>query len=179
MLPFISEVAMKPIMSLKYAGVVQAAVGYTLWSGSPLDAFGGLIPSKEKRDALGILFPSAIFEGKAPLKGALLSVFLGGVKKPEIIKKSDDEITGIVLKEIAATLNEHSQPDLIRIFRYQQAIPQYGKSTGERLDCIQRIQKQYPGLILAGNIRDGIGMADRVKQAMNIKAEMSGENSEK
>jgi oxygen-dependent protoporphyrinogen oxidase len=179
MLPFIPEAAMKPIMSLKYAGVVQVAAGYNLWRGSPLDAFGGLIPSKEKRDTLGILFPSAIFEGRAPLKGALLSAFLGGVKKPEIINKSDDEIISIVLKEIAGTLNEHSQPDLIRIFRYQQAIPQYGKSTGERLDCIQSIQKQYPGLILAGNIRDGIGMADRVKQALNIKAELSGGNNEK
>jgi oxygen-dependent protoporphyrinogen oxidase len=30
------------------------------------------------------------------------------------------------------------------------------------------LQYQYPGLILAGNIRDGIGMADRVKQARTI-----------
>jgi oxygen-dependent protoporphyrinogen oxidase len=30
----------------------------------------------------------------------------------------------------------------------------------------------FPGLILAGNIRDGIGMADRVKQAKNIAEEI-------
>lgn len=167
-LSFITDKTMKPISSLGFAGVVQVAVGYKNWNGKALDAFGGLIPTKENRNVLGILFPSAIFEGRAPENGALLSVFLGGVKNPGIIGKTDNDIRDIVLNEIGQTLSEHSQPDLFRIFRYSHAIPQYEKSTGERLTCIESLEKQYPGLILAGNIRDGIGMADRVKQAKQI-----------
>jgi oxygen-dependent protoporphyrinogen oxidase len=174
LLPFISESDLSPVTNLKYAGVVQVAAGYHNWKGIPLDAFGGLIPSKENRDALGILFPSAIFKGRAPEKGALLSLFLGGIKKPEMISKSDEEIISIVNKEIGETLNEQNQPDLIRIFRYTNAIPQYEKSTGVRLDCINKIEKQYPNLFLAGNIRDGIGIADRVKQAKNLATQMNG-----
>jgi len=34
--------------------------------------------------------------------------------------------------------------------------------------AITQIQAEYPGLILAGNIRDGIGMSDRVKQARKL-----------
>jgi oxygen-dependent protoporphyrinogen oxidase len=158
LLPFISHEVLSPLTSLKYAGIIQVAMGYTEWSGSSLDAFGGLIPSKENRQVLGILFPSAMFEGRAPEGGALLSVFLGGVKKPE----------EIVLREVESTLFSTRRPDLLKIFRYCNAIPQYEKSSGERLDCIRRIQEDYPGLILAGNIRDGIGMADRVKQAKMI-----------
>jgi len=168
LLPFISGNSLKPVTALRYAGVVQVAAGYKNWSGVPLDAFGGLVPAKENRNVLGILFPSAIFKGRAPENGALLSVFLGGIKKPEIIKKSDSEIREIVLKEIGDTLDEKNQPEMLRIFRYKQAIPQYEKSTGERIECIQSLEKKYPGLILAGNIRDGIGMADRVKQAKMI-----------
>ncbi len=168
LLPFITEETLKPLTSLEYAGVVQVALGYNIWEGFRLDAFGGLIPSKEKRDVLGILFPSVIFEGRAPENGALLSVFLGGVKNPHLVLKNDEEIKSIVLKEVADTLFYQKQPDLFRIYRYSKAIPQYEKSTGERLDCIRGIQDQYPGLILAGNIRDGIGMADRVKQARQI-----------
>jgi oxygen-dependent protoporphyrinogen oxidase len=144
------------------------AVGYNEWKGFPLDAFGGLVPSLEKRQILGILFPSAIFAGRAPGNGALLSVFLGGTRNRELVRKSDDEITGIALGEIRRTLYEEGQPDLLKVFRYEKAIPQYEASTGERLECISTLEQKYPGLILAGNIRDGIGMADRVKQAKSI-----------
>ncbi|MBK7628022.1 MAG: protoporphyrinogen oxidase [Bacteroidales bacterium] len=167
-LPFIQEQELNTVLKTKYAAVVQVAAGYKTWKGMPLDAFGGLIPTLENRGVLGILFPSAIFKGRAPENGALISVFLGGIKKPDIISKTDQEIKEIVMKEIRETLLENSEPDLFEIFRYTHAIPQYEISSGERLECIRKIQDQYPGLILAGNIRDGIGMADRVKQGKAI-----------
>ena len=167
-LSFIAPDELAPITSLQYARVAQVAVGYKEWKGFPLDAFGGLVPSLEKRQILGILFPSAIFAGRAPEGGALLSVFLGGTRNRELIWKTDEEISHIALGEIRNTLNENGQPDLLKVFRYEKAIPQYEVTTGERLECIRRLEQKYPGLILAGNIRDGIGMADRVKQAKNI-----------
>lgn len=167
-LTFIAPEELAPVTSLQYAGVAQVAVGYNEWKGFPLDAFGGLVPSLERRQILGILFPSAIFAGRAPGNGALLSVFLGGTRNRELVRKSDDEITGIALEEIRKTLYEEGQPDLLKVFRYEKAIPQYEASSGERLECIRTLEQKYPGLILAGNIRDGIGMADRVKQAKSI-----------
>jgi oxygen-dependent protoporphyrinogen oxidase len=167
-LTFIPPEELDPILSLNYAGVVQVAAGYSRWTGTPLDAFGGLVPSREKRQILGILFPSAIFRDRAPEGGALLSVFLGGTRNRELITKSDEEITAIALGEIRKTLGAEGEPDLLKVFRYEKAIPQYEITTGERLECIGEIEGRYPGLILAGNIRDGIGMADRVKQARII-----------
>lgn len=167
-LTFIPPAELAPVTALQYARVAQVAVGYKEWKGFPLDAFGGLVPSLEKRQILGILFPSAIFAGRAPEGGALLSVFLGGTRNRELIWKTDEEITNIALEEIRNTLNENGQPDLLKVFRYEKAIPQYEVTTGERLECISRLEQKYPGLILAGNIRDGIGMADRVKQAKSI-----------
>jgi len=169
LLPFISATSLLPVTKMKYAGVVQAVVGYRKWKGISLGAFGGLIPGKENRNVLGILFPSSIFKSRVPENGALLSVFLGGTRRPEMLEKTDPEIRKIVLDEIKDTLPCHDQqPDLFRIFRYTHAIPQYERSSGERLACIDELQKQYPGLILGGNMRDGIGMADRVKQAKVI-----------
>lgn len=167
-LSFIAPEELTPVTSLHYAGVAQVAVGYKKWNGFPLDAFGGLVPSLENRQILGILFPSAIFAGRAPEGGALLSVFLGGTRNRDLLGKSDGEITEIALDEIRKTLNEEGEPDLLKVFRYEKAIPQYEVTTGERLECIRGLEEKYPGLILAGNIRDGIGMADRVKQAKSI-----------
>ncbi|HRW63890.1 MAG TPA: protoporphyrinogen oxidase [Bacteroidales bacterium] len=168
LLPFLPDNEIKQITNLNYAKVVQLIAAYKNWKGKELKAFGGLIPSKEKRDVLGILFTSSLFENRAPNGGTILSVFMGGINKPEIIEMTDDEIKKIALKEIKETLKTDQQADLIKIFRYQKAIPQYELSSGKRFASIEKIEKQYPGLILAGNIRDGIGMADRIKQAKQI-----------
>ncbi|MBN1789111.1 MAG: protoporphyrinogen oxidase [Bacteroidales bacterium] len=169
LLPFIPQEKLLPVTRLRYAGVVQAIAGFKNWNGRDLNAFGGLVPSKENRPVLGILFPSSIFAGRAPEKGALLSVFLGGMKNPGMIEKSDAEIGDIVKEEIRETLQAvKGEPELLRVFRYMHAIPQYERSSEERLTCIDELQGRYPGLILAGNIRDGIGIADRVKQGRNL-----------
>lgn len=62
--------------------------------------------------------------------------------------------------------------DVLKIFRYQYAIPQYTVASEQRLETISFVQKNYPGLILAGNIRDGIGMGDRIKQGRAIAEEI-------
>jgi len=163
--PFAKAKLTNEIAKLKYAKVVQAVVGYKKWEGIPLNAFGGLIPEVEKREALGILFPSSIFSGRAPKGGAQMTFFLGGMKRPDIIEKSDEEITALVKRELLETLKCDKEPDLLKITRYQQAIAQYDASSKERLEAIAEVEKMHPGLYLAGNIRDGIGMSDRVKQA--------------
>jgi len=169
LLPFLNEEEKSSINNLVYAKVVQVAIGYKNWRGIPLKAFGGLIPHKENRKILGILFPSAFLNGRAPEGGALLSVFLGGVRHPEIIELDDKSIKTMVMDELKCMmLTPEEDPDLFKIFRYTHAIPQYGISTGERLHTINKIETQFPGIILAGNLRDGIGMADRIRQGTNI-----------
>ena len=167
--PFITENEWSTITNLNYAKVVQVTVGFKNWQGMALNAFGGLVPTVENRDILGVLFPSSIFEDRAPKNGALLSVFMGGMKRDDIIKMTDNEIKNIVENEIVSIFKlKDFSPDLLKIFRYEKAIAQYENTSEKRLDTIQQIENQYKGLYLAGSVRDGIGMADRVKQAVHI-----------
>ena len=166
LIPFADTDMLDKILEIRHARIALVALGYRKWDGFRLDGFGGLVPSKENRKVLGVLFPSAIFTERAPEGGALLSVFMGGYKHPGIIEKSDSEIENIVLREMETMMETGKMmPDLIDIRRYVKAIPQYELSSGKRFDAINRIQDDHPGLFIAGNIRDGIGMADRVKQA--------------
>lgn len=171
-LTFLPQKDIDDITNLNYAKVVQAVVCYKKWKGIELNSFGGLVPSKEKRNSLGILFPSSIFSGRAPKEGAILSVFLGGLRRPEIIELGDNDIKKMVLTEIQETLQTNQEPDLFNIYRYHKAIPQYEASSEKRYEAIAAVEKKYSGLILAGNIRDGIGMADRVKQAKQIAIQL-------
>ncbi|MBN2662174.1 MAG: protoporphyrinogen oxidase [Bacteroidales bacterium] len=168
-LSFIDKKTLEPITNLEYAKVILTVAGYKNWKGIGLPAFGGLVPTVEKRNVLGILFPSSIFKNRTPEKGVILSVFMGGIKRPDLFEKSDNEIKQIAIEEINSTLNlDNIQPDFINIYKYQHAIPQYDEKSKKRFELISQLEKQHEGLLLAGNIRNGIGMADRVKQAVDI-----------
>ena len=175
MLPFIPKEDIGQISNLHYAPIIQASVGFHNTRGLRFDAFGGLVPSKEKRDVLGILFPSACFVGRSPEEGALFSFFIGGVRHADMLDWSDEQLKNMILKNIHSMLKFPAdvQPDLIHIFRHQKAIPQYEKSSEARFKMIEELQNRYPGLILAGNIKGGIGMADRIRQATGIANELA------
>ena len=170
MLPFIAKERMQKLSSLVYAPVVEIALGVKDALGGDYKAFGGLVPTIEQRKVLGILYPSACFTGRAPEGGALFTYFIGGVKNAELVQKSDEELTELAVKEFHEMLKFpiSSKPDIVKIFRHEHAIPQYELSSGERFAEVERLQKDYPGLIIAGNLRDGIGMAHRIKQATVI-----------
>ncbi len=164
-LPFVPKEQMQKISSLKYARVIEVVLGFNNWEGMPLDGFGGLIPYIENRDVLGYLFLSTFLKNRAPEKGALLTLFMGGVREDYINDYPDDKIKKIVEDE---TLNlmklTNFKPDLFKIIRHKQAIPQYGADSGARFKAVEEIQSRYKGLIIGGNLKDGIGMADRIKQ---------------
>ena len=170
LLPFIPEAQMQKMSNLFYAPIIQVILGVKNTCGLDFPAFGGLVPSKEQKRVLGILFPSSCFEQRCPDGGALYSYFIGGACHTDYLQKSDDEIREITLEAFHSMLKYPAdmQPDLLRIFRHEHAIPQYWSDSGERFATIEALQQQYPGLILAGNMRDGIGMGNRIHQGATI-----------
>lgn len=119
---------------------------------------------------LGILYPSACFEGRAPKGGALFSFFIGGVKHHELTTLSDEELEALVIRNFHSMLKFPTdiKPDMIKIFRHKKAIPQYELSSGDRFEAIRLIENKYPTLTLAGNIIGGIGMSDRIRQGVEL-----------
>lgn len=169
MFPFIGLQKLEKVESLKYTKVIEVSVGFKKWEGRKLDGFGALVPSAEKRDILGILFMSALFNDRAPVGGALFTVFLGGFRRPDIVGLDDSELAEIVKRECSDLLEiKNFNPDLLKIIRHDHAIPQYGVESGIRFDTISEIENEHKGLVIGGNLRNGIGMADRIQQGKNI-----------
>lgn len=174
LMPFINEAAQLAIKQLHYAAVTEVILGWNKWEGKTLDGFGILIPKKEERSVLGILFISSIFEGRCPEGGALMTAFMGGENRPYISGFIDEQITKTLSYDIPDMMgiNEFN-PDLLRIIRHKKAIPQYYADTKERLEAIEQIEKKYSNITIGGNLINGIGMHDRVKQAHTIAEKIS------
>jgi len=94
---------------------------------------------------------------------------MGGVRRQDLMQLNDEEIRKIVKKECMELLHLNSfNPDLFKITRHNWAIPQYGVESGDRFAAIEALEKQYPGLQIGGNLRNGIGMADRIRQGKEL-----------
>jgi protoporphyrinogen/coproporphyrinogen III oxidase len=177
MFSFVDNQDLEPITGLRYAKVVQLTMAYKKWNGVPLKAFGGLIPGRENRDLLGVLFPSSIFRNRAPENAALLSVFMGGIKNPLIAEMDDEGLLRMARNDLRQLLAvDKSEEAFVEVFRYKQAIPQYDHTSPQRIERISMIEQKHPGLLLAGNIRDGIGIADRIGQAAAVAKQICETN---
>ncbi len=137
----------------------------------PLDGFGYLIPKKEGRSILGTLWDSSMFENRAPQGKVLLRSMMGGACFPGYIGLSDDEVISRVKKDLCDVMGITADPSFIRIFRHEQAIPQYTVGHAKRLEAIDGRLRGLPGLILTGNSYRGIGLNDCVAAAQKASDE--------
>jgi oxygen-dependent protoporphyrinogen oxidase len=126
----------------------------------PLDGFGALIPSSEKRSILGVIFSSSLFPGRAPEGHVALTAFVGGALKPEIALLSKKDLVALVLGDFKDILGVTGNPAFSRHTLWKRAIPQYNLGYERHLEAFAECEREHPGLLLGGNSRFGISLPD-------------------
>jgi len=139
-----------------------------------LDGFGYLIPKKEGCSILGTLWDSSIFPQRAPEGYVMLRSMMGGATNPEAIDLSDSEVKTRTQAELKKIMGIDAEPDFVRIFRHQRAIPQYIVGHADRLKAIEQQLKDKRGLILTGNAFFGVGLNDCVNAANRAGEQVLG-----
>ncbi len=125
--------------------------------------FGFLVPRSECKRMLAATFVHNKFPHRAPGDRALIRCFLGGSRDEQALQLSDEEILAIVREELRQILGLKAEPLFTRIYRWKGAMAQYNVGHLERLQRIERLLQQMPGLALAGNAYRGIGVPDCVR----------------
>ncbi|HEY6008013.1 MAG TPA: protoporphyrinogen oxidase, partial [Geobacteraceae bacterium] len=158
---------------IPYSSMTVVCFGYARERIShDLAGFGYLIPKEEGLNTLGTLWDSSIFENRAPEGRVMLRSMLGGACFPGYVKLDDAEVERRVRDDLERTMGITSPPDFIRIFRHEQAIPQYTVGHGKRLDALAERLAARPGLFLTGNSYRGIGLNDCVAAAHRAAGEV-------
>ncbi|MBE0596019.1 MAG: protoporphyrinogen oxidase [Desulfuromonadales bacterium] len=154
------------LRQIPYASMNVICFGYQREKISrPLDGFGYLIPRREGRQTLGTLWDSSIFPNRAPQGQVLLRSMMGGATKPGAIALSDAEVKSRVMGDLRQIMGVGAEPDFVRIFRHEQAIPQYTVGHARRLRGLEERLSNWPGLFFTGNAFFGIGINDCVHAA--------------
>ncbi len=157
---------------IPYAKVNVVCLGFLKADFKPdTNGFGFLIPSKEQRKILGCLWTSSIFPGhRAPDGHVLLRVMIGGARRPDLADLPDDTQVEMAMNELKDIMRVDSEPDFIKVFRHEQAIPQYKTGHAEKMEIIKERLKKMPGVFTAGNAYKGVGFNDCIITANEAAA---------
>ena len=129
----------------------------------PLDGYGYVIPRREGRTALACTWTSTKFPHRAPEGYALVRVFVGRAGQEAELPWDEAGLLDIAREELSQTLGITADPILTRVFRWEKAMPQYNLGHPERLVQIDQALASLPGLGLAGNGYQGIGIPDCIR----------------
>lgn len=153
-----NEIYYPPVMVL-YLGYKKSQIE------TPLDGFGYLIPSKEKKNYLGAIWSSAIFPNRCDDDKAAFTLFVGGARSPHLFEMGNEKLVDIVINEFQDTMKIIGDPILVEYKLWQKAIPQYNIGYIEHENYFDKFERENKGIILSGNYRGGISVGDCIKNS--------------
>ena len=139
----------------------------------PLDGFGFVVPAAEKRTILACSFASVKFPNRCPSEKAVLRIFVGGALQPDVFELTDEQIECCMWEDLHLYLGLKSVPLLSLITRYPRSMPQYHVGHLELVSQIRDRLKPHPGLFIAGNAFDGVGIPDCVRSGETAAAQVA------
>jgi oxygen-dependent protoporphyrinogen oxidase len=162
---------------IQYSSSVTVTLGYDEKVRASLPpGFGFLVPRSEGNRMLAATFVHNKFPHRAPENRAIVRCFLGGARDEQILQVSEPGILEIVRSELREIIGLTAEPLFARVYKWKSAMAQYSVGHLERLQRIESFRQTLPGLALAGNGYNGIGVPDCVRSgaeaAGKILAEM-------
>jgi oxygen-dependent protoporphyrinogen oxidase len=147
------------------------------------DGFGFLVPAIEGRAMLACTFVHRKFLGRTPLGNAVFRAFLGGIRNEALLTDTDEALVAIVRRELSEILGEKTigiavEPVHTQVSRWRRAMAQYAVGHQERAARIAARVDALPGLRLAGNAYDGIGIPDCIRLGRKAAKELSASIAE-
>lgn len=169
---YVTAAALRPVdeelsallRGIEYASTVTVSVAYPA-AAVPrrLDATGYVVPRIEQRSVLACTWVSSKFEGRSPAGHPLFRLFLGGAGRGSFVERSDDELLDVVRGEMREIMGITVDPELMRVNRFDRAMPQYNVGHLERVARIEALVVRTRGLALAGAAFGGVGIPDCVR----------------
>ena len=150
--------------AIEYTCSITVALGFDGGVRKSLPpGFGFLVPRSEGRRLLAATFVHNKFPHRAPEDRALLRCFFAGGNAESVWRMSDEQIVSIALGELQQIAGLRALPLFTRVYRWKSAMAQYAVGHLDRIERIERLVQQMPGLGLAGNAYRGIGVPDCVR----------------
>ena len=173
----VSPVLSDRLSQVDYVSSATVSLGYRrtdIAGQHDLDGFGFMVPMSENRKIRACTWTSTKFDHRAPEDSVLLRAFVGGHQDAGAMDLDDTEMVRMVRNEVMQTMGLSAEPAVSRVFRWPNGNPQYDVGHLDRVDDMERLAAEVPGLYLTGSAYRGIGTPDCVKSAVETVAKILG-----
>jgi protoporphyrinogen/coproporphyrinogen III oxidase len=152
------------LAGVAYSSSMTVAVGFDAADfANPPAGFGFLVPKKERRRLVACTWVGTKFSNRVPEGKIVARCFLGGMEDAGVLAESDDAVAAEVSRELRDIAGVTARPLFTRIFRWPRSMAQYTVGHPARLAEIEARVAAIPGLHLAGNAYQGIGIPDCIR----------------
>jgi oxygen-dependent protoporphyrinogen oxidase len=156
-----------PFKQIPEARIATVVMGFTEAARIPF-GFGYLAPEQEKRFALGALFSTHMFPGRAPKGHVMLEALVGGRRHPEKLELDDDVLVRRSYEDLRQLMDLPDPPCFAKVLRTAHGIPQLEMGYPQLLAWRAALEKELAGLHLCGFGWGGVGINDMIKAAMQV-----------
>ncbi len=147
-----------------YSSSATVTVGYRKSElGRELTGFGILIPGVERKRMRACTFVANKFSHRVAEGYEVIRCFLGGKSDEGVLEESDENILEIVRSELREVLGITAPAAFYRVQRWRKSMAQYTVGHQKRVKTMMSLCDQIPGLHLAGNGYQGIGLPDCIE----------------
>lgn len=162
------------LLQIPYTSAITVSLGYRSADLPEAEGgFGYVAPRVENRPVLACSWLSAKFAGRAPEGHTYVRGFLGGARFPQMIDFSDQQLTALVVEELGALMGVARPPEMVKVARWSAAMAQPVVGHPQRIASLRERLAAHPGLALAGNYLDGIGIPDCIRSAQSAAEKIS------
>ncbi len=139
-----------------------------------LKGTGFVVPRSEGINITAAAWISSKWPQRAPDGQTLLRAFLGGARDPDVLAKSDQELTDLAIRDLTPILGIRGLPTLTRVYRWKQASPQQEVGHAELMRLIDTKLALHPGLFISAAGFRGVGIPDCIADARSTAAMAAG-----
>jgi oxygen-dependent protoporphyrinogen oxidase len=126
---------------------------------------GFVVPRAEGISITAGAWISSKWPCRAPDGQALLRAFLGGARDPDVLSKTDAELTNAALGDLTKILGIRGLPIMTRVYRWNRSSPQQEVGHGDLMQRVDARLAAHQGLFISAAGFRGVGIPDCIADA--------------
>ncbi len=159
----LGPLAPSSLREIRYVGTSVLLLVYPVGTADALPDSTGFVVPLGAAPMAAATFLSRKWPDPAFGDRAVVRCFVGAAGSEDVLDAPDDDIMQAVCRHLAAVLPLPDRAEASRIVRWPRSMPQYEVG---HLDRVREIVEGLPpGIFVAGNAYDGVGVADAVRSA--------------
>lgn len=138
--------------------------------------FGLVVPSILGSPLIATSFASQKFPGRCSPSDLLTRSFFGGALNPDHVEWDDQRLVECAVRELRRWIPFQGEPLESQVVRWRNAMPQYHVGHRDRIAWINQAIAKQPGLALAGNAYQGVGIPQCIKSGWDAAEQVYSAN---